>query len=290
MHEYEAEGHKVALTLEVTGKRSEMMTLPDEKVAKIPKDDIINVEPVPYGSKEFDVKRPAPELPEGMPEEEAAKAVEAWEAEEDNAKLVAEWIKAKAAFDEDQAKKKVEFEEKTKDYKKVNAWMPVTFVAEAKMDGYPLKIFHTLRGPLLAMVMHEDSVKATVFSPCFLDPNISRGRVHYLPVAFAGRYFTVYRAVCVGESVPQTAEVSGYPEFVELNRKGEYKFRSRSAYHHIDADLPEGAPVKSVDLGVREPLFGLIPTTDTREVQEVSRMRQMKAAEEAAVPSAPASE
>jgi len=289
LHEYEASGHKVSLTLEVTGRRTEVMTLPDEKVAQIPKQDIINVEPIPFGKKEFDVLRPAPEtLPES--EEAQAEALLVWEAEENNAKLIAEWEKAKLAFDEAQAAKKAEFEEKTKDYKKVTAWMPVTFVSEAKMDGHQLRIFHTLRGPLLAMVVHDDSMKATVFSPCFLDPNISKGRVHYMPIAFAGRYFTVYRSTCVGESIPQMAEIGGYPDFVELNRKGEYKFRSRTAYHHIDADLPEGAPVKFADLEVREPLFGLIPTTDTREVKEVARMRQAKAAEEASTPPASAGE
>jgi hypothetical protein len=277
-HEYEAHGHKISLSLEVTGQRSEVMTLPDEKVAQIPKEDIISVESVPFNEQPFPVARPTPEDPERSKSEEA---ILAWEQEEENAKLIAEWEAAKAAYEEEQAVKKVEFEEKTKNYKKVNAWMPVTFVADAKMDGHPLKIFHTLRGPLMAMVMHEDSVKATVFSPCFLDPNIHKGRVHYLPVAFAGRFFTVFRQTCVGESVPQTAEVSGYPDFVKLNRQGEYKFRSKSAYHHIDADLPEGAPVKSADLNVREPLFGLIPTSDTREVREVHRMRQMKAMSEA---------
>jgi hypothetical protein len=287
-HEYEAHGHKISLTLEVTGKRSETMTLPDEKVAQIRKEDIISVTSVPFGEKEFDVKRPAPDVTEGGSEEENAAAVAAWEAVEENAKLIAEWDKAKLEFDADQAEKKVAFEEKVKGYKRVTAWMPVTFVSEAKMDGHQLRIFHTLRGPLLAMVVHDDSMKASVYSPCLLDPNISKGRVHYLPIAFAGRYYTVYRQVCVGESIPQTAEISGYPEFVEHNRKGEYKFRSRSAYHHIDADLPEGAPVASADLTVREPLFGLIPTTDTRETKEVQRARQAKAAQEASTP--PASE
>ncbi len=263
------------------------MTLPDEKVAQIPKQDVINVEAVPFGEKEFDVKRPAPEtLPESQ--EAQAEALLVWEAEEENAKLISDWETAKAEWDAKQEEGRKIFDEKVKGYKRVTAWMPVTFVLGAKMDGIPLKIFHTLRGPLLAMVVHEDSMKASVFSPCFLDPNIQKGRVHYMPIAFAGRYFTVYRNVCVGESVPQTAEIGGYPDFVKHNREGEYKFRSRSAYHHIDADLPEGAPVKSADLGVREPLFGLIPTTDTREAKEVQRMRQANAAQGAPTP--PASE
>ena len=285
MHEYEASGHKVSLTLEVTGKRSETMTLPDEKVAQLAKEDIITVGPVPFGEKAFDVKRPDPGFEsEGLTEEALATAVADWEADEENAKLIAAWEAAKLEFDAKQEEGRKIFAEKVKGYKRVTAWMPVTFVSEAKMDGMQLRIFHTLRGPLLAMVVHDDSMKASVYSPCFLDPNIERGRVHYMPIAFAGRYYTVYRQVCVGESIPQMAEIGGYPDFVEHNRKGEYKFRSRSAYHHIEADLPEGAPVASADLTVREPLFGLIPTTDTREAKEVQQARQAKAAQEASTP------
>lgn len=198
------------------------------------------------------------------------------------------WEKSKAKWETTQATLKEKHDEFRKDRKKVNVWVNVLFTTKAKMDGKALKIYHTLRGPLMCQVLSEDSVKALVYSPCFLDPNIEKGRVHYLPLAFAGRYFTVYRSTCLGESVPQESEVVGYPHFVENNRKGDYKFRMRAAYHHVDADVPEGSQVVSADLSVREPLFGLVPTSDTRERKQVARARQLKAMQEAQT--APASE
>lgn len=258
---------------EVTGKRSEVRVYTEAEIEKLPKDAIISTEEIAaYEVQEFAGKEP----PEVGDESAFKQAHEAWE-------------KAKADWDANQIKRRDEHEKAREGKKQVNVWVDVLFTRIARMDGKSVKIYHTLRGPLMGQVVSEDSVKAMVYSPCFLDPNIERGRVHYLPLAFAGRYFTVYRSTCLGESVPQEAEVMGYPHFVENNRKGDYKFRMRAAYHHIDADMPEGSQVVSADLSVREPLFGLVSTSDTRERKQVARARQLDAMQKQAQ-SAPASE
>lgn len=161
--------------------------------------------------------------------------------------------------------------------KKVNIWLPVNHTHKVTMDDRELKIFHTLRGPLMGSVLWEDMYKVGLFSPCFVDPNIERGRVHYLPIAFAGFTFTLYRATCMGEAVPQEAEAYGYPTFVERNRAGDYRFVQRAAYHHIEADMPYDAKLISAEAGVREASFGLIPTSNTKEGRQVEVARRAEA-------------
>lgn len=166
--------------------------------------------------------------------------------------------------------------------KRVNLWLPVNHTHKVSMDGREVRIFHTLRGPLMGVVMWEDMYKVGLYSPCFVDPNIERGRVHYLPIAFAGYHFTLYRATCMGEAVPQEAEVYGYPTFVERNRAGDYRFVQRAAYHHIEADVPDDAKLISAEAGVREASFGLIPTSNTKESRQVEVARRVEAMRAAA--------
>lgn len=186
-----------------------------------------------------------------------------------SAKRQHEWEVAKAEYE-----RKVETEPPKK---KVNLWLPVNHTHKVTMDDREIKIFHTLRGPLMGTVLWEDMYKVGLYSPCFIDPNIERGRVHYLPIAFAGYHFTVYRATCMGEAVPQEAEVYGYPMFVERNRAGDYRFVQRAAYHHIEADVPGDAKLISAEAGVREASFGLIPTSNTKEGRQVEVARRVEA-------------
>lgn len=162
----------------------------------------------------------------------------------------------------------------------VNLWVPVRVTLQVLMDGQEVKIFHTLRGPIMALVKSEDIHRAFLYSPCFIDPNIERGRVHYLPIAFAGFEYVLYKGTSIGESTPQEAEVEGYPHFVSRNRAGDYTFRMKAAYHHIDADYPEDAKLISADGEPRDALMGLIATSDTREQKLVDRARQVAAIQE----------
>lgn len=148
---------------------------------------------------------------------------------------------------------------------KVTALIPVRINTQVLMDGRDVKIFHTLRGPIMGMVINEDLNRAYLHSPCFIDPNIERGRIHYLPIAFAGFEFVLCKTNILGESVPQEAEIEGYPYFVKRNQEGDYIFRMKAAYHHIDADLPSDAKLISATNTPRDALMGLIATSDTRE-------------------------
>lgn len=156
----------------------------------------------------------------------------------------------------------------------VTAMIPVRINLQVLLDGQEVKIFHTLRGPIMGIVKNEDLNRAYLYSPCFLDPNIERGRVHYLPIAFAGFEFTLYKTG-MGESIPQEAEIEGYPHFVKRNRAGDYVFRMKAAYHHIEADLPDDAQLISAESKPRDALLGLIATSDTREPKLIERTRQI---------------
>jgi hypothetical protein len=245
----EIAGHKLTLTKLLIGKRGEVLILSNADLAKVPPANLIKSEPVPpppFPQAELG------EFKEGTPQEEIDAAKKAWAEAKDA------WEKVHPVDE---------------NVKRVELWAPVFQLVQATMDGYPLKIFHTLRGPVLGMVTSEDTVKAFLHSPCFIDPNIERGRVHYLPLAFAGFEFILYKATSIGESVPQLAELSGYPEFVEANRRGLYQFRMRAAYHHIEADIPDDAPVLSISRDVRHHEEGLIPTSDTREQAHIQKSR-----------------
>lgn len=185
-----------------------------------------------------------------------------------------EWEVAKAEYE-----RKIEAEPAKK---RVNLWLPVNHTHKVTMDGREVRIFHTLRGPLMGVVLWEDMYKVGLYSPCFVDPNIERGRVHYLPIAFAGYHFTLYRATSMGESVPQEAEVYGYPSFVERNRAGDYRFVQRAAYHHIEADVPADAKLISAEAGIREASLGLVPTSDTKEGKQLEVARRVEAMRAAA--------
>jgi len=189
------------------------------------------------------------------------------------------WEKEKAAFEATHAQweaEKAEFEKLhpvPQDVKRVTLWAPVVHVTKVAMDGMPLRIFHTARAVFLGAVRHEDSNRVLLYSPCLIDPNVQVGRTHFFPVAFAGLEFILYKNVCIGESTPQVAEIAGYPDFVAANKRGDYQFRMRSAYHHVEADLPLDHAVISVSSDVRAHNAGLIPTTDTREGPAIAKAR-----------------
>jgi hypothetical protein len=251
--ELKVSGHSLVFHQEAISKRSETVTMTAEEFGKLndmAKAEIIHVEdvvPPPF----------AEAVPTPTDNAEAS------------AKRQHEWEVAKAEYERKIAAEPAK--------KKVNLWLPVNHTHKVMMDDRELMIFHTLRGPLMGAVLWEDMYKVGLYSPCFIDPNIERGRVHYLPIAFAGYVFTLYRATCMGEAVPQEAEAYGYPMFVERNRAGDYRFVQRAAYHHIEADVPEDARLISAEVGVREASLGLVPTSDTREGRQVEVARRVEA-------------
>lgn len=229
-----------------------MVDIAESEIGKIPAEAIINKEPVP---------------PAVFADAEPPTIVEPGK-EAENATLWQQYREAKDRFEKAHADDKPMF--------RVNLWVPITIVKDVKMDGHRVRIFHTPRGPIMGTVTSEDTHRVFLFSPCFLDPNIQRGRVHYLPIAFAGYELVLYKTG-IGESTPQEAEIEGYPHFVERNRAGDYTFRMKAAYHHIDADYPEDSKLISADCTPRDALLGLLLTTDTREKQMVDQARQAQA-------------
>lgn len=227
----------------------------EEELHKIPKRAIISQ--TPKEPAKFEIDEPSSIVTPGKEEENT----EEWKA----------YRKAKERFDAVHAD--------DKPMVTLNLMVPVKVNLQVLMDGQDVKIFHTLRGPVMGLVKSEGVHRAFLYSPCFIDPNIERGRIHYLPIAFAGFEFTLYKGG-MGESVPQEAEIEGYPFFVERNRKGDYTFRMKAAYHHIDADYPEDSKLISADGEPRDALMGLIATSDTREGKLIERGRQVQAMQE----------
>ena len=88
----------------------------------------------------------------------------------------------------------------------------------------------------------------------------------------------------LGESIPQEAEMRGYPHFINRNRAGDYRFRMRAAYHHIDAGHPDDAQVVIAPGAVRDSLFGLVPTSDTKERKQIAQARKLRAVQPDEVP------
>jgi hypothetical protein len=263
--EFEVEGHKMMMKLRVLGKRSDTLVIPPGELEKIPEKDIISVSDL--APKPYPVEEPSSLADPANPDRDIAKELAVWKAKKE------EWEKLNAIPDH------------LKDHKEVNCWVPVTKAVQATMDGMELKIFHTVRGPIMGAIQgSEDMHRAFLYSPAYIDPNIERGRIHFLPVALAGFEFTMYKSNCIGESIPQEAEVLGYPSFVERNKKGDYQFRMKSAYHHIDADLPDSAKVVSADIDVRAASEGAVVTTDTKEGKLIDKVRSAKqqAAQQAA--------
>lgn len=162
--------------------------------------------------------------------------------------------------------------------KKVNFWEPVLQNVKVVMDGNELRIFHTLRGPVMGKIQRETATDVVLYSPCYIEPNIQAGKVHFLPVAFAGFLFRLFKTHCIGESVPDTEIVQAYPRFIKLNEEGEYKLRTKGAYHHIEADIDPEARVPSIELvpNIREQHEGIMPTSDTREIAAIAQARAMK--------------
>lgn len=229
------------MTLELrevlTGKRSITADMPISVLKQIPEADVITVTDVP------------------PPEPEAA--IEGVEATEPPMELpVAEDAPVADLL------------------QRVTFWEPVTHTLDVKLDGRPLRIFHTLRGPIIGQVLTEDSLKVTLFSPAMIDPNIQIDRIHYLPIAFAGRIFTLYKSTSIGESVPEEAEASGYPMFIKRNADGDYKFRMRAAYHHIEGGFPDAGVVTVGPETVRQTQKGLMPTSSTKEPMMIDRAKR----------------
>lgn len=191
-----------------------------------------------------------------------------------------QWNAGKAKFDEEQAA--------LPPFKYVTANMPIYDVLEAKIDNMQVRIFHTLRGPIIGMILEHTEWKTTLYSPCFLDPNVTEGKVNCLPIAFAGYRYTLYHRNCMGESLPDEAILLGYPNFIVRNRVGDYKYRSRGAYTDILADMAEDAQFTQTENPVRQALRGLILTSDVRQTAEIEKRKALETAETSAVEEAPA--
>jgi len=250
-------GHSFEFTQEMTGQRSSEIVIPEDEVSLVPSENQIS-EPVVV---------PVTPFPTPQPVDPGADATDL-ETQKYQAALSA-WEGLKAAHDAD--------EEAKPPLVKMNVWLPVMYTHKVKMDGMELRVFHSFRGPILGALKSQDSNRAVLYSPTLLDPNIEQGRVHFLPIAFGGLDFTLYRSSCTGESAPQESVALAFADFVQANRDGNYEYRSMSAYHHIDVDYPANAEVRSVGLEtVRLALFGLTPTLKSGEADQLQRARQLQ--------------
>ena len=245
------------LTLQqrILSVRTQTTIVPENELQNVPEDHILQIEPLP------DIKVNAYPI---------AAPVEATEEE------FRTWQEKKVSWEttEFQKRRAILEERARKGLKQVTLKVPIVHTVEACLNQKPLQIYHTLRGPVLGQILSEGDDHAVLYSPCFLDPNIQSGKIHYFPIAFAGHAFTVYYATCMGKSVPQEVEAMGYPHFIERNKAGDYAFHSKAAYHHIDADYDTHTNIISATQGVRTPYFGLIPTSDTSELRLIHHARE----------------
>jgi hypothetical protein len=240
-------------------KKSQTILVPEPSVAQIKPENLISVtDPEP---EEFPEPEAFPEAP--VPPEDLT----ASGAQEEYDTLLSTWEAQKEAWEEEQANKPP--------LKKVSLWIPVYHVVKATLDGHDLRIFHTVRGPIIGMVVHETSIEAVVYSPAYVDPNIKEGRVHFLPIAFAGYQLTIHKP-CLGESVPDYPICLGYPSYVKQNQQGDYLFRGKGAYHDVAADLDPQASSVSIDTGLRTHMAGALVTADTRQEKEVAQAKAMQ--------------
>ena len=248
---------RVELKRALLHKKSQSILVREDQIeGNIRKEDIIAVkEP-----REQDLPKP----------EEYPKAPERGDDEDDEAfaAKIKSWEEGKAAWQKKQ--------DALAPYKQVDMWVPIYHVTSAKIDGLICRVYHTVRGPMVGLVMSEDSHRVTLYSPAFIDPNIQAGRVHFMPIAFAGYQITLHKP-CFGEGPPEQPICLGYPEFIKQNQRGDYVMRSKGAYHHIDADIDMDACTVSVDAGVRAHIEGALVTTDTRQEKEIKQSRQLKA-------------
>jgi hypothetical protein len=248
------EGLRVQMKRSELAKRSETFLTPEPNVSQIKPELIISVtDPEPN-------EVPKKEYP-------AAPVQGDDEADDIYNKKYDTWFKGKEAWEAEQEAKEP--------LKKVAVWAPVYHVVQALVDGKHLKVFHTPRGPVAGLVEHEDSNKVTLYSPALIDPNLQAGKVHYLPVAFAGYRFTIYRSSCVGESVPDQPVVLGYPKYVKANQNGDYIIRTRGAYHHIEADFATYVHPVVKDVGMRDLLSGILITSDVDQPTEIAKAKKV---------------
>lgn len=247
------EGLEVRLKRALLSKRSETFLTTEENIAQIKKENIILI---------------SDPTPEELPKEEYPAAPV--RGDDEDAEAFAEkmktWEEGKAKWEEEQANKPP--------LKKVSVWAPVYHVTEARIDGILVKVVHTVRGPMIGLVVSETSNEITLYSPAYIDPNIRKGQVHFLPVAFAGYQITLHKP-CFGVNSPDQALVLGYPRFIKANQQGDYVMRSRGAYHHIEADFAEYVKPVVKDVGMRDLLRGILVTSDTRQPMEIANAEAM---------------
>jgi hypothetical protein len=255
------DGLRVELERSLLHKKSICILVPEDQIRLLKKEDIITVSD--------------PQEKDLPPPEEYPKAPERGDDEDDEAfaAKTKSWENGKVAWEEAQAKKPP--------LKQVNMWTAIYHVTKATIDGYLFKAFHTVRGPMVGLVLSETSNTVTLYSPAYIDPNIQSGRVHFLPIAFAGYQLTLHKP-CFGESIPDQPVCLGYPAFIKQNQQGDYVLRSKSAYHVVDADIDLEAETVSVDVGVRSLLEGALVTSDGRQPKEISQAKALKAVVEEA--------
>jgi hypothetical protein len=253
----EAEGLKIEMKRALLAKRSEVFLTPEANIAQVKPENIISVtDPTPDELPDLPKYPAAPLRADDDTDETFATKLKTWE--EGNARWEAE-LAARPPL------------------KKLNVWAPVYHVIEARIDGMLLKVFHTMRGPMVGLVVSETSHDVTLYSPAYLDPNIQKQQVHFLPVAFAGYKITLHKP-CFGESSPDMPIVFGFPRFMRANQQGDYILRTKGAYHHIEADFASYVHPVVKDVGMRELLRGILITSDTRQPQEMAKAAAMEAA------------
>lgn len=227
----EVEGMRVAIRRTIIDERVSTVTMPAEEVPSL-------------DHSQAHVMRIEDPAPGDIPPEEAFPARPPQGANEPDdvyAETVAAWELRKATW-ESQKRPPIR-------YKKVTLQHPVFHVTKVTVDNKEVKIFHTLRGPVVGIVLREQAGWAQLKWPAFLDSQRHADKVLYLPVAFANYQFTVHKP-CFGESVPEALIVDGYLGFILQLRGGDYTWRGKNALHHIDVDMWHEAGVVVQDMSL----------------------------------------
>jgi hypothetical protein len=255
-------GMQVCLTRTPISKRLTSFILRENEIARIKPDAIQGVrELTPEEHEAHDPKHPdKPPVSDDAPDDVKTEVQKQWD-------------ESKVRFEKEQAE--------LGPLKHVSAFIPIYDVTKVEVDDKSLRVFHTVRGPILGMVLKQTQGAIELYSPCFIDPNVKVGRIHYIPIAFAGYRYTLYQHTCLGESTPDESIALGYPNFVAINRSGDYQYRGKGAYHDIEADIIDDSKTVQSESPVRDALKGLLMTSDVAQIPEVEKRTAMEEAVEA---------
>ena len=227
----EVDGMRVAIRRTVIDERTSTIVMPAADLPMLDHNQVQVLNMADPGPGELPPEETFPPCAPQEPGESDAKYAEE----------VAAWEQRKAVW-ESQKSPPVR-------YKKVTLRHPVFHVTKVTIDQKEVKVFHTLRGPVVGIVLAEQAGWAQLRWPAFLDSQRQEDKVLYLPVAFANYLFTVHKP-CFGESVPEALIVDGYLGFIAQLRGGDYTWRGKAALHHLDVDMLQEVGVVTQDMSL----------------------------------------